>query len=161
MDLRDIYDSAKAQAILNTLESNEISVWRSICRHYSSKFSTPLHLCLDGTISPEEILLAVLEDQLGGFDEEKDLENILDQIYSMLDPDYEHGKDNEVKDFIKQAEEQEKERLRLGKPIHKSMRSEPSLDQVDKLSKKNTSEKSLPSSGSVDFSHLQEADDES
>ena len=151
MDFKSLLDYAKSQAILNTLESNEVSVWRAICRSYSSEFSTPLHLCLDGTIPPEDILLAFFESQLKDFDEDKDLGNLLDQIYRIEDPDYDDEKEAEVKAFMKKAAKEEAERIRLGKPIHKAMKNEATLEK--------TSETPKLSSGSVDFSHLEEDED--
>lgn len=146
MDFKELLDYCKAQAILNTLESNEVSVWRSICRSYSEKFSTPLHLCLDGTIPPEDIMLAEFENQLKDFDEETDAESILDQIYVLEDPEYEKQKQEELEEFIDEAEKQEEERVRLGKPIHKALKKEVTIEEPINQ---------MPAGGSINLSYLE------
>lgn len=153
MDFKDLLDYCKAQAILHTLEGSELSVWRSICRSYSQKFATPLHMCLNGEIPMEDIILAEFEDQLKEFDEEKDLDSVLDKIYALEDPEYEKAKADELEEFIDKAEAEEEERLKKGKPIHPSMKNEPSL--------KNTSEEPLkveekkPTRGGIDLSYME------
>lgn len=130
MDFKDLLDYCKAEAIANTLLSTEVSIWRSLCRSYSKKFSTPLHMCLDGTISAEDILLAEFEDQLDNFDADKDLDTVLEQIYRIEDPDYEEKVEEEVKEFMVQAAKEERERIRSGKPIHRLLDKETSLENT-------------------------------
>lgn len=152
MDFKDLLDYCKAQAILNTLEGSEVSVWRSICRSYSKKFATPLHLCLNGTIPVEDILLAEFEDQLSDFDEEKDLEPVLDQIYMLEDPEYEKEKKAELEAFIDRAEAEEEDRLKKGKPIHPGMKDDSVLNQP--IEKPKVVEK-RPMKGGIDLSYLE------
>lgn len=146
MDFKDLLDLYKSEAINNTISVNEISVWRSICRSYSKKFSTPLHLCLDGTIPMEDILLAEFEEQLSDFDADKDLEAMLDQIYALEDPEYEKSKQDELEEFMEKAERDEEKRIKLGKPIHKEMKQETSLPAAPP--------KNLPKSGGINLSYL-------
>lgn len=154
MDFKELLDYCKAQAIANTLEGNELTVWRSICRSYSQKFHTPLHLVFE--MDPEEVMLAEFEDQLDGFKDE-DIENVLEEIYMLEDPDYEKSKRDELKHFIDMAEEQEAERLRLGKPIHKAMKNETSIPET--LPEKNKKPKeNKPSGGSINLSYLEKMD---
>ena len=122
MDFKELLDYCKAEAICHTLTASEVSVWRTLCRNYSKKFSTPLHLCLDGTIPPEDILLAEFEDQLETFDEEKDLEQIIEQIYRIEDPDYDDKASEELEEFMQRTAAEEQERVRLGKPIHRLLK---------------------------------------
>lgn len=131
MELRELLEYCKAEAIANTVSATEVSVWRTLCREYSKKFSTPLHLCLDGTIDPEAIVLAEFEDQLSNFKEEDHLDSILDQIYTLEDPDYESAKSEELYNFVEKAEKEEAERLRLGKPIHKALAQDPQIKEVE------------------------------
>lgn len=154
MEFKELLDYYKMEAINNTLVNTEVSVWRTLCRNYSKKFSTPLHLCLDGTIPPEDILLAEFEDQLEGFDEEKDLEAMLDQIYMIEDPEYEQQKQDELKEFMEKAEREEVERIRLGKPIHKALKNEPTLAET-------SIPKELPKSGGINLSYLAKEENES
>jgi len=158
MEFKTLLDWAKAQAILNTLEGTEYSVWRSVCRSYSKTYSTPLHLCLNGDIPPEDILLAEFESQLEDIDLEKDIEHILDQIYRLEDPEYERNRANELDDFIVQAELEEKERIKKKKPIHSSLRSETSKKTLPKSVDELT--KNLPKGGHLNLSHLDSNDGE-
>lgn len=153
MDFKELLDYCKAQAILNTLEGSELSVWRNICRSYSRKFATPLHMCLNGDIPMEDILLAEFEDQLSDFDEEKDLDSVLDKIYALEDPEYEKEKANELEEFIDKAEAEEEERLKKGKPIHSSMKNEPSLKTLPENAPKL--EENKPTRGGVDLSYME------
>ena len=153
MDFKDLLDYCKAEAISNTLLNTEISVWRSICRNYSKKFSTPLYMCLDGTIPAEEILLAEFEDQLENFDEEKDLDAMMEQIYRLEDPDYDEKLSEELKEFMLKVAEEEAERIRLGNPIHKALAKETQLG-------KNTPEKApteppKKTGGHINLAYLQ------
>lgn len=152
IEYSEILSAAHAQAILNTLESNEEAVHRQICRAYSKKFHTPLHVVLQ--MDAHEVILAYYEDLLDDFDkdEPKHLEYILDTIYTLEDPNYAAEKDDELREFIADAEKEEEERLAAGRPIHKALRREPSL--------KDTSEKSEPAKpkkplgGSINLSYL-------
>lgn len=154
MEFKELLDYCKAQAIANTLEGNELTVWRSICRSYSQKFHTPLHLVYD--MDPEEVMLAEFEDQLDGFKEE-DVESILEEIYMLDDPDYESSKRTELKNFIEMAEEEEAERLRLGKPIHKAMKEETSIPET-LPEKPKKSKENKPSGGSINLAYLEKMD---
>ena len=149
-DFGDILQWAQAEAICNTLESNELSIWRSLCRSYSRKFSTPLSDCLDGTVPMEDILLATFEEQLEDFDEDKDLESILETISGLEDPEYQRSRRREEDEYAKQAEKEEEERLAAGKPIHPSLKGEHGFDEVPK---------ELPKSGGVNFSYLKDAEE--
>lgn len=153
MDFSDLLDYTQAQAIVNTLENTELAVWRRKCRTYSQKFSTSLHLCLNGTIPAEEILLAVFEDQLESFEEEKDLDNLLDTIYSMEDPDYERQKKEDLEEFIEKAEKEEDERLAAGRPIHKGLKGEATIPTQEIPGEQKPKE--LPKSGGINLSYLE------
>jgi hypothetical protein len=153
VDFKDLLDYCKAEAISNTLLNTEISVWRSLCRDYSERFSTPLHMCLNGEIPAEDILLAVFEDQLKKFDPETDLDAMMEQIYRIEDPDFDEKLGEELKEFMAKVAEEEAERIRLGKPIHKALKQEVELG-------KNTSEKKPPeppkkSGGHINLAYLQ------
>jgi hypothetical protein len=153
MDFKDLLDYCKAEAISNTLLNTEVSVWRKLCRDYSERFSTPLHMCLDGTIPAEDMLLAVFEDQLKSFDPDTDLEAMMEQIYRIEDPDYEEKADEELKEFMAKAAHEEAERIRLGKPIHKALAKEVQLGK--NTSEKKPSEPPKKSGGHINLAYLQ------
>ena len=153
MDFKDLLDYCRAEAISNTLANSEVAVWRSLCRNYSKKFSTPLHLCLDGTIPAEDILLAEFEDQLDDFDEDKHLDAIMETINRLEDPNYDEILNKELEEFMTKVAEEERERIRLGKPIHKAMQKETDLENT---SEKQVEETPKQSKGYVNLAYLQE-----
>jgi len=154
MDFDDLLQYCQAEAIANKLLPTQESVWRKICMEYSHRFHTPLHQVLE--LDPEFVISVYYEDQLKTWDVEERIDDILDIIYSIEDPDYNVQKERQLREDIKRMEEEEEERIKRGDPIH------PSLAKVDLASKnfknnqKNTSEKSnlpdnLPTSGGVQF----------
>ena len=154
MDFKELLDYCKVQAISSTLASDELSVWRSICRSYSKKFHTPLHLVLE--MDPEEVMLSEFEDQLDDFKEE-DVENVLEQIYMIEDPNYVAAEREDLKEFMAKAERDEEERLRLGKPIHKELKNEVSIKET--LPKKvEPLKEPKPTGGSLNLSYLEKLD---
>jgi len=79
------------------------------------------------------------------------LEKILDHIYTMEDPNYAREKVRELDDFVKRAEREEAERIRLGKPIHKALKQEPSLKNTPE---KEESEEPKQTSGGINLAYL-------
>lgn len=144
INFKDLLDACQALALSAKLEPNEEAVWRSICRSYSKKFNTPLHVVL--TLDPEHVILNHYEEQLEDIDAEEQAEQLLDIIYGLEDPEYEQQKREELDSFIKEAEEQEKERIKAGRPIHKALKDE--LPKFDKP-------KELPKSGGINLSYLE------
>ena len=142
MEFKDILETAKIEAIANTLSNTELSVWRSICRSYSQHFSTPLHLCLDGTIPMEDIILAEMERQLESFDEDRDLQAVIDQIYLIEDPTYDVTKKKDFDEFVKNVERKEKER------IEKTL-----------LKKEENKKEERPTRGFVNLDHLNQEEE--
>ncbi len=159
MDFKDVLESCQAEALAAKMLPDEISVFRSFCRSYSKRFSTPLHLCLDGTIPPEDIMLAEFEEQLEEVKLEDNLEMLLDKIYVLQDPTYERQKKAELEDFIVQAEREEAERIKKGRPIHRSMKDEPTLKTTSEKAPKL--DKKLPTGGSINLSYLEKLDNQS
>ena len=101
-------------------------------------------------------MLAEFESQLDLFDEEKDLDALLEQIYRIEDPNYEEEKDKELQGFMARVAEEERERIRLGKPIHKGLLKETELGSTsEKLPTKE-----LPKSGGINLSYLEKMDAE-
>lgn len=157
MTLQDIIDYCRAVAIADSLSAGEEANYRYICRQYSKTFSTPLDQVYD--MDPEEVCRAFFEDQMDSRDIEKDLETLLDIIYELEDPDYAHEKHKELKDFMKNAEEEERQRIAQKKPIHPGLRYE------SEVSLKNTTEdppsqKKEPTGGFINLSYLADSDNE-
>lgn len=154
--LQDIIDFARAQAIADALHPTEESNWRGICRAYSRTYHTPLHLVYE--MPPEEVALAFFENQMDDMDVDKELESLLDTIYAIEDPEYAAQKKAELDDFIEQAEEEERERLKKGKPIHPALRKENEVSL--KNAPETLPEPDLPTGGSIDLSYLEDDENE-
>jgi hypothetical protein len=154
---------ARATAIADALAPDEEANWRTICRGYSKNFHTPLHLVL--AMDPEYVARAYFEDQMDDMDTDKEIDNLLDIIYTIEDPSYESEKREDLKDFMRETEKQELERLKAKKPIH------PGLKAEDEVSTKNTPEKitpevplherpDRPTSGGINLAYLSDNDSE-
>lgn len=135
MDFKDLADFCQAQAVANKLHPTDESVWRKFCREYSNIFNTPLHIVK--AMEPVDVVLELYEYQLDDISLDDNMETILDVIYSLEDPEYAKYKRDELKSFMKEAEEEEEQRQRAGRPIHKAM-----LD--DDVSIKNSIPKEAP-----------------
>ena len=143
--LYDIMELSKLKAINSKLSPNDESVWRSVLRDYSITFSTPLHLV--SQLPPGEILLAIYENQLEtlNLDEEKDLQVVLDSLYTIEDPSYDRNREADELAYNKKAEQEEEERI--------------AKKAAKKAAKENTSEKKepaleLPKAGGINLAYL-------
>lgn len=144
MSFKEISEYCQAQALLNKLSPDEIAIWRYFARSYSKKFNTPLHLVME--MAPEEVMLHHYEEQMDDLEVEDHIDQLLDMIYSLEDPDYEQEKSNDFDTFIENAELEEQERLKKGKPIHPALRNESSLSPPE--------QPKGPSGGSINLSYL-------
>lgn len=151
MTFEELLSAIQAQAISNKLVPTEESLYRKICRSYSKKFHVPLYQI--ETLDMEHVILNVYEDNLDDVNVEDKLPDLLEIVNSIEDPDYEAKKSKEQDDFVKQIEAEEEERLKLGKPIHPSMRGEASLGN-SVLEKSQEKTKEQPTSGFIDLSYL-------
>lgn len=158
MTLQDIIDYCRASAIADSLNAGEEANYRYICRQYSKTFFTPLHLVYD--LDPEMICRAFFEHQMDQRDAEKELENLLDTIYELEDPNYTAEKREELTDFIKEAEKQERDRIAKGKPIHPGIKREDEVTLKSATEPTVKSKKELPSQGSINLSYLAENENE-
>lgn len=146
LGLQELIDACQAMALAHKFEPDELSVYRSYCRKYSKSFHTPLHLVLK--MDPEHVILNVYEDKLSEVDVEENAESLLDMIYSLADPEYEKQQKEEIDRFAEMAEEEERQRIAKGKPIHPALKEEAELFP-----------KSLPKSGGINLSYLEDNDD--
>ena len=150
--LMDLIESCSAQALSTKLLVTEASEWRSLCRKYSEKFHTPLHLVID--MDPEFVILNLYESNLEDVDVSESLEDLRDRVMHLEDPNYDAAKEKELAEFIKQAEEEEAERIKSGRPIRKSKKTdEASLPG-------GPSEKKPPTQGYLNLSYLEDMDRE-
>lgn len=147
VSFKDILDLSQVEAVANKLGPTEEGIWRFYCRKYSKLFHTPLHLVheMDATM----VLREVIEDRLDGEDEMENIDKYLDTIYMVEDPDYETQRDQAEDDFLQLAQEEEAERVRLGKPIHPALKGESTL--IPDPAPKTT----LPKSGGINLQWLE------
>lgn len=157
LSFKELADFCQAEALANKLHPTDDAVYRSFCRSYSQLFHTPLHIV--ESLEPAKVILAVYEDQLSDIDPEDQIEKILDLIYSIEDPEYAQQKQDELKQFIRDAEEEEEERLETGKPIHRALADENEVStMIPKSTPKKgtpTLNKKLPQSGGINLSYLE------
>src|SRR5579863_6632204 len=119
MTFDELLDAASAEALACKMEPTVESTWRKIARTYSERFCTPLDQTLK--LDPHMVALHVFESNLESYDNDEHLENLLDMIYTLSDPDYAAQKEVELEEFIKESRRQEAERIKAGRPIHPSM----------------------------------------
>lgn len=148
-DFKDLIDYCHAEALASTIEPTLDSLWRQICRYYSMKFSTPLHQVLQ--MDAFHVITNVYEQQMSEDVRpmEDRIEKYLDMIYTLEDPDYADKQSEELKEFIEEAIEEEAERVRAGRPIHKALKNESSLGGPA------TPKTTMPASGGIDLSYLE------
>jgi len=151
LEFKDLLEYCQAIAVSGKLEPTEESVWRSICRSYSKNFSTPLHEVM--ALDPMFVIMTHYENQLDEIDGEERLEDLLDTIYSLSDPDHEDWKRRDLENFIEQAEAEENERIKAGRPIHRDLKNETSLKSLPE--KQPEIPKNQPTGGYLDLSYLE------
>lgn len=118
MSFSDLVQAAKATAILEKISPNEESVYRNACREYSKRFHVSLKEVLE--MNPYNVYLDLFGDQMSGYNLE-DIDNIndlLDQLYSIKDPDYDIEQEKAFRKELSEIEEDEERRLALGEAIH-------------------------------------------
>jgi hypothetical protein len=153
----EIINTYQALAISNTLNPTELSLYRSICRSYSSKFNTPLDKVLDMDV--EMVLLNYYEDQLESMDLDKysNLEHLKDIILTIEDPEYQKNKNQEEDDYINKLEELEEERIKSGKSLSEWYKK-PSKKTL--LEKEELIEEKKPTQGFINLEYLENIDKE-
>lgn len=145
LNLTDLIDTFKAVAIANAFERDQLALYRFICRKYSEKFHTPLHV-VEKDLSPEHVLLHYFESQIDEMNVEEHLEDLLEMVYQIEDPNYDSEVERELQDFAEMAEEEEKRRIAEGRKIWEKKKKiqppqEPAVD--------------LPTEGSINLSYLE------
>lgn len=98
-DFLKIHDIALAQVI----EPNVEYYYRNICRWYSEKFHTPLHI-VETELQPSYVLKHYYEV---GFGQMKS-EELDSAIFKAVNPDFEEDTEEDIQNFIKQVTEEAK-----------------------------------------------------
>lgn len=156
ISLKEILEYCQVEALANRFSPTDISVWRSMCRSYSMKFNTPLHLVLEMDV--EHVVLNLYENQAEDLDIEdyQKLEHIMDVVRGIEDPNYEATKKAEQEEFDRLAELEEEERIKSGKAVHKSLQKD--LDQKNTFEKSIPEDQKRPTGGMIDLSYLASLD---
>lgn len=153
MILQLLFEYYHANAILDKLEPTELFVWESVCRTYSKRFFTPLHQVLE--MNPEFVIKHVFADQYADIELKDDINEILDILMKIEDPEYERLQDEELEKFATQSVKEETQRLASGKSIMQSVK--------EGLVSKRKSIHEPPEvlkSGFIDLSYLAKSDNE-
>lgn len=153
IEFKDLLEYCQAEAIASKMNPTEDSVWRALCRDYSEMFHTPLYLVLE--MDPEHVVLNVYEKQAEGMDTEdyQKLEHIMETLRGIQDPDYDFKKNKEQEEFDRQAELEEEERIKAGKPVWQPKKK-------PLFAKEQAPEKKLPTGGSINLDYLAKQDRE-
>jgi hypothetical protein len=154
VDFLELIKMCRAEALAGKLYPTAESQWRFFCRQYSQRFSTPLEQVLN--LDPEHVILHVLETQTDDIDVEENIEQIMEKIYQIADPNYDAKVKKEQDDFDKKALEEEEERLRLNKPVHPSERNTLLPKAPQKEPEIQAPPAHLPKEGYLDLSYLGE-----
>jgi hypothetical protein len=104
-------------------------------------------------MSPEFVLSTLFEDQMEAVDIEEDLEELMDMIYTIEDPNYDSAKELEIREFVRRANEAERLRLKEGKPV-------PTPIKKTILTELPRQDPNLPTEGFVNLAYLSKQDSE-
>ena len=152
VDYQYLLDYCQIEALANAVRPTESSSFRAICRSYSKLFPTPLHLVLN--LDPEFVILNVYEHQAESLDLKnyQRLEDLLDRLSSIDDPNHESKKKKEQEEFDRKAEAEEAERIKAGRPVHQPKKT--------LLKKEEKPEEKRPTQGSINLDLLAQMQNE-
>jgi hypothetical protein len=151
LHISEIIECCQVEAIANKLDPTNAVRWQRFCRDYSKVFNTPYHQVLQ--MDPEFVILAVYEEQLDNVDVEEKMEELMDRVLSIEDPDYEKTKEQDILEFMRMSEEEEEERIKAGKPVFQKKKK--SIPKKEEKLPEN-----LPTSGGINLSYLEKLDRE-
>lgn len=161
-EFRDLIDYCYALSLATKLRPTEDSVFRSICRTYSKRFSTELGKVIN-ELDPMEVILHVYEDDLLDTKMEGEtFDKLYDIIRTMEDPTYERRREEEMDKVVEQALKEEAERVEKGLPVARSKDNKSAF--APKLKKNESDIPVAPEStaaaleGGADLSSLEEED---
>jgi hypothetical protein len=145
LDFYQLMELSQLRAINCAIEPSRDSLWREKCREYSVRFFTPLHIVIND-LDPMFILQALYEEQFSRFIVEEELEEILEKLYTVRDPDYTSVSKEELEELVDNV---------LNKEIaRKSKKKKPTQETIQNDIKENSKKSLLPKSGSMSFKDL-------
>lgn len=152
MSITNIIETTKSIAISNKLNSTEISIYNYICREYSKTFHTPLKEVFK--LDPEFVCLHFYEERMSELDKNENIEDLIDLINSLKDPNYDIEKERKMREELFKIEKEEEERVRQHRPVHESLESQ-KTHQIDNFSASNK-----PKSGGINMDLISQLEKE-
>lgn len=154
MEIEELLSYCQITAIHNRLLPDAQALYRKFCRQYSKKFYTPLPQVME--LDSIHVIQSVYEDSLENMDleDDEDVAAILERILMLEDPNYEAVSEEDLQDFIDEAEQEEEERVDTGLSLHKAL--------LKKEAPKAPAQapKELPKNGGINLSYLSESKNE-
>lgn len=149
MNPYDIFELAQLRAIHSAIEPTSDSIWRMKCRDYSVRFHTPLHVVMN-ELDPLMVLQALYEDQFHPSIVDEELQELLDKLYVIKDPEYSRMSKEETEELVDSVLNKELERASRKKRI--------TQQTIEKEIKE--AEVIKPKQGSMSFGDLEKIDEE-
>jgi hypothetical protein len=147
-DYYSLLEFEQLKAIQCALEPSLESAFRIKCRQYSDRFKTPLHLVMD--LNPAFVLQHLYEDQYSVQEVEEDLQNVLELLYKVRDPNYEPMDQQEIEGLVDAV--LNKELARYDKKNKKAPTQQTIREDIKKVEQK-------PKSGGMNFDDLGKSDE--
>lgn len=162
MDIEEIISFCQATGIHNRFYPDAAALYRKFCRIYSKTFHTPLFEV--EKLDAIHVVQAVTEDRLEGFDLEDDTHvmQLLERILVIRDPNYIAEAEEDLKDWIEEAEADEEERVKNNISLTKALKptyKDPFVRAAVKAAEEKV-KKELPKQGGINLSYLDESDNE-
>jgi len=144
----DLFDICRLRAIALAIDPTTESIYRMRCREYSEKFHTPLHV-VEKELDPIFVLQHLYEVQYSPRVIDEELNEVLEQLYRIKDPNYNPMTKAEMEDLVDAVLNKEIERL--------SKKKRPTQETIKNEIKKEIlkEENQKPKKGSMDFGDLE------
>jgi hypothetical protein len=154
VSFRDVLQTAQAIALVNKLYPDDLAIYERACREYSKRFST--ELCKVHELDFEFVARQLYSENLESWDLQEQMDDVLDLLGSLSDPDYDANKERALRDEDRRIIEEEQERLRNNESIH------PSLDKgKEKFGEQAELPKNeLPKSGGINMELIKQLQNE-
>jgi len=151
MSFSDLVEASTAVALASKLYPDETAIWLRYCRNYSKMFHTPLLQVME--LNPEFVITQVMSDQLADWDIEERMDDLLDIIGGLRDPEFDAKRERALREADKKMEEEERQRIAEGKAIHKSLEKDKRVITKDQPS---APAKELPKSGGINMNLIRQ-----
>lgn len=148
----DLFEICRLRAIALAIDPTTESIWRMRCREYSEKFHTPLHI-VEKELDPIYILQHLYEIQYSPRVIDEELNEVLEQLYRIKDPNYSPLSKEEMEDLVDAVMNKEIQRLSKKKrPTQQTIRQEIKKEQLAETIQK-------PKKGSMSFGELEKLEE--